>query len=451
MWKIIERVVKVDWNLYPYRYRGAFEGVSMSLRNPSWSYPDKRFFNQPRKEETSENMLPSMGGGRSYGDANFLGMAQESRRNFSEIIFDEKNNLVKIGGGVTIREALNYLISYNRTLPVIPGTMHATIGGCIASDIHGKNSHHFGSFCQNLIEFKLNTPDGETVAVHKGEKLWQFTVGGQGLTGNIESAVLSTVEIKSNLLSSKVVPTRNFDDLFKKMDSESKKNDFAVGWVDGLTPFLKERGYIEFCNEIIEKETTINPPKENHLYSQKYPKIRLVNSLTIILFNILHHLTSQIRGKKYKIINRWDYFFPMAKMGNWNYFFGSNGYHEVQFNCEDDSLDSAIRLLRRIMDEQKIFLIGIKIMKGQKSGLLSFPTQKWSIAIDFPATPLTPASISTYYNEILGFNGIVNLTKDWVLTHEHFNLMFPEMNDFKLWRESQAKKVVSNFSNRVGL
>jgi hypothetical protein len=121
----------------------------------------------------------------------------------------------------------------------------------------------------------------------------------------------------------------------------------------------------------------------------------------------------------------------------------------VQFSCEDASLSSAIALLRKISSENRIFLIGVKKMGGIQNGFMSFPGQKWSIAINFPASEESPKRVAEYYDKILKFNGRVNLTKDWVLNSIQFKEMYPRAAALTSWREKQTVKVVSNFSIRV--
>ena len=77
-------------------------------------------------------------------------------------------------------------------IPVSPGTRFVTIGGAIAADVHGKNHHVDGSFC-NFIEYiRLIDGNGKYRFLSPNnsetkESFWA-TCGGMGLTGLIIEA-----------------------------------------------------------------------------------------------------------------------------------------------------------------------------------------------------------------------------------------------------------------------
>jgi FAD/FMN-containing dehydrogenase len=172
---------------------------------PSWSFPQNKWKKQPELEIENCVRLPTIGSGRSYGDSNFLGKLTSSKSKFKELFFDPNGNSVTLGGGVTIYEAVLFLSQYQRTLAVVPGTMEATIEGCIASNIHGKNSHKVGSFANTLLSFSIRTENGYSEITREKSEIWNLTIGGQGLTGEIISATLKTVPLLSTSLASKYI------------------------------------------------------------------------------------------------------------------------------------------------------------------------------------------------------------------------------------------------------
>ena len=159
----------------------------MSENLPSWSHPVKGI-SRRAYQDLDLTMLPPVGGGRSFGDSSFLGNQFSSCADDKLMSLNTETGEATFSGSVSIFDALNYLAQYKRTLVVIPGTMYATIGGCIASDIHGKNSHKKGPFSQHLLKFTLDTKLGPVVVSDPDPESWKCTVGGQGLTGRIITA-----------------------------------------------------------------------------------------------------------------------------------------------------------------------------------------------------------------------------------------------------------------------
>ncbi len=64
------------------------------------------------------------------------------------------------GAGVTIGELLDALVPAGWMVPVVPGTQHVSVGGAIASDIHGKNHGAAGTFGSHVDSLTLLLASG---------------------------------------------------------------------------------------------------------------------------------------------------------------------------------------------------------------------------------------------------------------------------------------------------
>ena len=118
-------------------------------------------------------------------------------------------------------------------VPVSPGTRFVTVGGAIASDIHGKNHHVDGTFGAHVRRLTLLLADGTTVDLgpDRRPELFWATVGGMGLTGIILEATIAMLPIETSRMT---VDTERVADLDELLDVMTTGDDDVplLGGVD---------------------------------------------------------------------------------------------------------------------------------------------------------------------------------------------------------------------------
>ena len=153
------------------------------------------------------------GMGRAYGDAAQLtdGLVLQTTR-LRAFELDRESGVLTAQAGVSLGELLSVTVPAGWMVPVVPGTQHVSVGGAIASDIHGKNHGVAGTFGSHVEQLELLTADGELRELSPGatDGLFEATLGGMGLTGIIVSARIRMTAVSTPLLS---VDTDRVDDL----------------------------------------------------------------------------------------------------------------------------------------------------------------------------------------------------------------------------------------------
>ena len=113
------------------------------------------------KEETLKeiidqyNDLIPYGNGRSYGDSALGSNIINVKSKDYFVDFDEQQGLLHVQAGVLLSEILEAYVSRGWFLKVTPGTRLITVGGAIASDVHGKNHHVEGCFSECVKAFRI--------------------------------------------------------------------------------------------------------------------------------------------------------------------------------------------------------------------------------------------------------------------------------------------------------
>ena len=189
-------------------------------------------------DSPSKNII-ARGMGRSYGNPAQRNLgAVINLKLFNHISIDYDQLKVTVGGGVTLDDLLKKIVPNGFFIPVSPGTRFVTVGGAIAADVHGKNHHVDGSFCDFVDYIKLIDGRGKQITLSpydsETSKYFWATCGGMGLTGLIIEAKFSLISIKTSLMNVVSQRIHDLDTLMHKMKENDLKYKYNVAWIDSL-------------------------------------------------------------------------------------------------------------------------------------------------------------------------------------------------------------------------
>ncbi|MFN8017690.1 MAG: FAD-binding oxidoreductase [Acidimicrobiales bacterium] len=174
--------------------------------------------------------------GRSYGDPaqNAGGLVVDTTRVSGLRDLDLATGRVTAEAGTSLDDLMTWLVPQGWFVPVTPGTRQVTVGGAVASDIHGKNHHSAGSWCDSVEALTIVTPahGRQVITPEDDPDLFWATAGGMGLTGIVLDATFRLRPIETSLLAVDTDRTPDLDTTLALMESGDDGYPYSVAWID---------------------------------------------------------------------------------------------------------------------------------------------------------------------------------------------------------------------------
>jgi len=383
--------------------------------------------------------------GRSYGDA-----AQAAGGTVINTIgldgiraFDPTSGTITVDAGVSLDRLMQFVIPRGWFVGVTPGTRQVTIGGAIAADVHGKNHHHDGTFCEHVTDITISTGRGVEHLTPHGtpDKFWA-TAGGMGLTGVITAATLQLRPIETPLIASR---TERHGDLSSLMDAlrvADTASTYTVAWIDTLSPGRRlGRGLVMSGEHATRNEVESRRPGSLDDAGE-------FRSRSIRLPDVAVPLLSPTVGKAFNRvwyrINRTGehlesigmFFHPLDAIANWNLLYGRRGFVQWQCAVPDTAawvIDDALRQLAAIGAGS--FMSILKRFGPSNDGPLSFPIGGWTLAVDVPThIHRLAATLDRLDQQTASAGGRIYFAKDARLDAQLVPAMYPRLDE---WRETR--------------
>jgi FAD/FMN-containing dehydrogenase len=357
------------------------------------------------------------GNGRSYGDA-ALGPCVINTLHLRRILhFDAMQGIVHCEAGVLLSDLVAFFVPQGWFFHVTPGTADITVGGAVASDVHGKNHFTKGCFSRWLLDFELL--DGDLRVQHcsrteNAELFWQ-TCGGMGWTGIVLSARFQLAPLHNTRLHQKTVKAPCLEALFRAFETEMPAHEYAAAWIDCTAQGAAfGRGAAYFANADTDGQPAL-PDTYRLPRSVSVPFFAphfLLNRLTIGAYNQALWLRTQ-NGTRRTTLHQW--FYPLDSIAHWNRLYGRRGFVQYQF-CVPEA--QAPRAFEGVLHTAKRFGLVpfLSVMKRHgprpSEALHSFPESGYSLALDFPRTSALLDCIPRFDALVWECGGKVYLTKD---------------------------------------
>ena len=429
------------WGRYPF--------VESTVSHPD---TDAAILDEIRKQSDDDELLQRIPRGlaRSYGDSSLAPSVVETDRLDHFMDFDEQTGLLRCGAGVSLAEILEVFVPRGWFLPVTPGTKFVTVGGAIASDVHGKNHHLEGTFCDHVTRMRVATAATGIVECSRDEHgaLFLGTCGGMGLTGIIVDATFRLRPIASAYIDSTTLRASNLTealDLFVEHD----KTTYSVAWIDCLSRGRSlGRSLLTVGEHATSGELVASQP--GSLGVPVDLPGQLLNRFTVQAFNSLYYRRVR-EARTDQVVHYEPFFYPLDFVHQWNRIYGRGGFTQYQFVVPTaGGIDALTEVLDRIAASKRAsFLAVLKSFGPANDNYLSFPMEGYTLALDFKIEPGLFEMLDTLDEVVLDSGGRLYLTKDVRMSAETFRRSYPQWPEMEaLRRQYGADRVFNSRQSR---
>ena len=405
--------------------------------------------------------------GRSYGDAaqNGGGLVLRLTGGTGDIVLDPATGRATVGAGVSIDELLRVIVPRGYFVPVTPGTRFVTIGGAIASDIHGKNHHVDGSIANYVDSITMMLADGSTTVVgpDRNPALFWATTGGMGLTGVMLDATIRLLPIETSRMRVDTSRMADLDTLLTTMSSGDDDVRYSVAWIDLVAKgrhlgrsVLSRGDHARLAD--LDAQHAVDPfaygPHQLIAVPPLVPSIGVLNHASIAAFNEVWYRKAPKR-RTGEIQGIGAFFHPLDLVGSWNRLYGSRGMLQYQFVVPFGQEDAMRTVVERLSASgAPSFLAVLKRFGNANPAPLSFPRAGWTLALDVPGASRGLGDLLHGLDRVvLDAGGRHYFAKDSHMTPDAVRRGYPRLDEWKSIREEVDPHRVwqSDLGRRLGL
>ncbi len=351
------------------------------------------------------------GAGRSYNDAAIGGggIALDLSLLTRILAWDSETGIFRAEPGLTLEMLWQRVLPDGWWPPVVSGTMKTTLGGCLGMNIHGKNNFKMGTIGEHVIEFTALLPNGEevTCSPDKNSDLFYAMISGMGMLGIFTSVTMQMKRVYSGYLQVSEWNEPNLKAQLTALEEGGPKNDYIVGWLDGLAKGNSlGRGQMHAANYIPEGEDPDSQKNMQVAYQtlpDKFfgvvPKSVLhyfmapaMNNLGVLAVNTAKYMVG--RKKTYRQPHA-AFHFLLDYVPDWELSYGRQGLIQYQsFLPKETALDAWTEMIEISQQRGLPTYLGVTKRHRPDNFLFSHALDGFSLAFDFKITNRNRAKLA---------------------------------------------------------
>ena len=406
--------------------------------------PAEEVFGEDLPRVTAEHSVLVRGLGRSYGDSSIPafdgGRVINTTLADRILAWDPMTGVLRAEAGLSLHAINRLFLHQGWFTPVTPGTQFVTLGGMVASDVHGKNHHVAGCFGAHVTELLMRVADGRLLKVSPTEEpeLFWATIGGMGWTGAILEVEVQLRAVPSPWIRQHTERVPNLRALVARLKEVSREWPMTVAWIDCLKQGPNMGRGIVYYGDWLPADQA---PKGGPIWRSPItmpidaPSWSL-NSLTMGMFNFGVYRSHLSRHKE-AVVSPEVFYYPLDRVLQWNRAYGRSGFTQYQCVIPEAAGEAGVVRFMELLTQtgSASFLCVLKDCGPEGQGTLSFPLAGTSIAVDIPVKRDTPEVVAKLNALVIELGGRVYLSKDQFTTPEDFRAMEPRLDSFLEIRE----------------
>jgi FAD/FMN-containing dehydrogenase len=349
---------------------------------------------------------------------------------------------------VTIRDLWIHALPHGYWPPVVPGTMQATLGGCLAMNIHGKNSYAVGTIGEHVLQATLLTPGEGEIRCSRQERpeVFHAAVGGFGMLGCFTSITIKLKHVPGGRLLVRAFAPRSLAEMIAVFEKERASAHYLVGWIDGFaTGKALGRGVVHRGDyagpEIDPRAATTLSPDEQHLpatFAGVIPRSWMwrllrpaINDLGMRTVNRLKDWAGILEARHApKLQSHAAFAFLLDYVPEWRKSYGPGGLIQYQsFVPAANALAVHSELIRRAQEKRLVPYLLVYKRHRKDDWTLTHAVDGYSMAMDFKVTAANRDALwrlcSEFDDVVIAGGGRFYFAKDATLTRAAAQRAFP--------------------------
>jgi len=385
-----------------------------SLRTPAYLYQPEnadgvRSIFRIAKQEGMTVAL--RGAGKSYNDVslNGGGIILDLQKMNHILAWDPTSGVIRLEPGVTLEQLWQHVLPSGWWPPVVSGTMTTTLGGCLGSNIHGKNNFRRGPIGEHVLEFTALLPSGAkiTCTPKRNGDLFRAMIGGLGMLGVFTSITLQMKKVASGMLQVHAWNVPNLKAHLDGLFEAAPQHDYTVGWLEATAGGNGlGRGQLHTADYLHEGEDA-EAEKTLQVSYQTLPS----RFFGLVPKSILHYFMAPFgnnlawsavdtvkyymgREKTYRQSHA-AFHFLLDYIPHWELAYGRGGLIQYQsFLPKESALGAWTEMLKISQQRGLPSYLGVTKRHRPDAFLLTHAVDGFSLALDFKVTDRNRAGLS---------------------------------------------------------